>query len=339
MQPGDRITLLDSHDRGEVVRLGARGAVWVRLDDGLELEVDARDVVVIPAAPSPAAQRTPAAPAPVVAAPTVPTRPPAPELPNSTSFVRLSEYLLHGPGLLLVRTSTDRVMLWLANPDEAPAQVVVYSRSTEQGAWRQRAALALAANSLHPVVDLPAAELDQLSKLEVRWQPTPDWVAAQAELPQARSGSFKLSAKLLQRPPIEVPGLEAPALYLPLPAQLPDVPPAPPPLQPEAPPKGFRPPLPTPDNPVVDLHIEAVAPHLPGLEVADRLPLQLAHAQKALDHAVQLGLPELILIHGVGKGVLREKLNVLLKEHGHVAAFFLDNSGRYGRGATCAVLI
>jgi hypothetical protein len=84
----------------------------------------------------------------------------------------------------------------------------------------------------------------------------------------------------------------------------------------------------------IDLHIEHLAPHKKGLSNAEIITIQL----DALRHYLQLALvhrqERMIVIHGLGKGKLREEVHAILKQTPEVSRFKNEWSGRYGFGAT-----
>ncbi|MDP4178518.1 MAG: endonuclease MutS2 [Bacillota bacterium] len=59
---------------------------------------------------------------------------------------------------------------------------------------------------------------------------------------------------------------------------------------------------------------------------------------KYLDDAYMAGLLEVTIIHGKGTGVLRQKINDMLKRHPHIKNYRLGEYGEGGTGVTVAVL-
>ncbi len=84
----------------------------------------------------------------------------------------------------------------------------------------------------------------------------------------------------------------------------------------------------------VDLHIEELVDDRKGLSNADIITIQL----NALRHFLQLAIvhrqERMIVIHGLGKGKLREEVHAILKQTSEVGRFKNEWSGRYGFGAT-----
>ncbi len=85
---------------------------------------------------------------------------------------------------------------------------------------------------------------------------------------------------------------------------------------------------------VVDLHIEKLTndwKHLSNLEI---LSIQLKEFEKWYDIAIANKQPSLIIIHGVGKGKLKEEIHEILKSKPEVKSFINQYDARFGYGAT-----
>ena len=84
----------------------------------------------------------------------------------------------------------------------------------------------------------------------------------------------------------------------------------------------------------IDLHIEALVDNLKGLTNADIVTLQL----NTLKHYLQLSIvhrqERMIVIHGLGKGKLREEVHTILKRIPEINRFKNEWSAKYGFGAT-----
>ena len=84
----------------------------------------------------------------------------------------------------------------------------------------------------------------------------------------------------------------------------------------------------------IDLHIEALIDNKRGLSNAEIVKLQL----DTLRHYVQLAIvhrqERMVVIHGLGKGKLREEVHTVLKQIHEVSRFKNEWSGKYGFGAT-----
>jgi hypothetical protein len=89
-----------------------------------------------------------------------------------------------------------------------------------------------------------------------------------------------------------------------------------------------------PARTVVDLHIEKLTDnweHLSNMEILD---IQLREFEKWYDLAVAHRQPSLIIIHGVGKGVLRNEIHDILRLKREVKSFVNQYHPSFGYGAT-----
>jgi len=84
----------------------------------------------------------------------------------------------------------------------------------------------------------------------------------------------------------------------------------------------------------VDLHIEQLVPDTGGLSNTDMLQIQLAHLRHYLRLAVAHRMDRMIVVHGLGKGVLRDAVHRMLRETPEVERFTNEWMGKYGFGAT-----
>jgi hypothetical protein len=84
----------------------------------------------------------------------------------------------------------------------------------------------------------------------------------------------------------------------------------------------------------VDLHIEKLIDDINNLTNYEMLSIQLNAFEDALDNAIRHHQQSLIVIHGVGKGRLKEEIHILLKSVPEVDFFQSEWNPRYGYGAT-----
>lgn len=89
-----------------------------------------------------------------------------------------------------------------------------------------------------------------------------------------------------------------------------------------------------PARSVVDLHIEKLTNDFSSLTNFEMLTIQLKELEKWVDIALAHQQEELILIHGVGSGKLREEIHEYLKTRREVKQFFNQYSSQFGYGAT-----
>lgn len=84
----------------------------------------------------------------------------------------------------------------------------------------------------------------------------------------------------------------------------------------------------------VDLHIEKLVPEWKHLNNFEILTIQLNTFEKYLDLALSHHQHNLIVIHGVGTGKLKDEIHEILKSHREVRSFINQYDPRYGYGAT-----
>jgi Smr domain len=84
----------------------------------------------------------------------------------------------------------------------------------------------------------------------------------------------------------------------------------------------------------VDLHIEKLIPEWKHLNNFEILTIQLNTLEKYLDLAIAHHQHNLIVIHGVGTGKLKDEIHEILKSRREVRSFINQYDPRYGYGAT-----
>ncbi len=89
-----------------------------------------------------------------------------------------------------------------------------------------------------------------------------------------------------------------------------------------------------PAHSVVDLHIEKLTDNWKSLSNFEILTIQLKEFEKWLDLTVAHRLPNLIVIHGVGTGKLKDEVHDILKVRKEVSRFINQYEPRFGYGAT-----
>jgi len=85
---------------------------------------------------------------------------------------------------------------------------------------------------------------------------------------------------------------------------------------------------------VIDLHIEKITNDWKHLSNYEILSIQLKEFEKWYDIAVTNKQPSLIIIHGVGKGKLKEEIHEILKSKREVKNFINQYHPKFGYGAT-----
>jgi hypothetical protein len=89
-----------------------------------------------------------------------------------------------------------------------------------------------------------------------------------------------------------------------------------------------------PARTVVDLHIEKLSDNWKGLTNTAILDIQLREFEKWYDLAIAHRLPQLIVIHGIGKGRLRDDIHDILRRKKNVKSFVNQFHPSFGWGAT-----
>ncbi len=86
--------------------------------------------------------------------------------------------------------------------------------------------------------------------------------------------------------------------------------------------------------PVLDLHIEKLSPNAASMSSQDILNLQLSTFEKHLDQAVASGVDEVVYVHGVGNGTLRDAIHKYLSRQSNIKFFKDAQKDKFGYGAT-----
>ncbi|AFK05341.1 Smr protein/MutS2 [Emticicia oligotrophica DSM 17448] len=84
----------------------------------------------------------------------------------------------------------------------------------------------------------------------------------------------------------------------------------------------------------IDLHIEELTSNSNNMSNAQILELQLRTFELKFESAIASGMDEIIFIHGVGNGVLRQEIQKRLAGHKNVAWFQDAQKEKFGYGAT-----
>jgi len=89
-----------------------------------------------------------------------------------------------------------------------------------------------------------------------------------------------------------------------------------------------------PARSAVDLHIEKITDNWKGLSNFEILTIQLTYFEKYYNLAIAHRQPNLIVIHGVGTGKLRNEIHEILKTKKEVRTFANQYHSDFGFGAT-----
>jgi len=88
----------------------------------------------------------------------------------------------------------------------------------------------------------------------------------------------------------------------------------------------------------VDLHIEELTEQFPSMNAEEMLRFQLEAFRKNLEAAIVHHYQNIIFIHGVGNGTLRNEIHKQLGKHPHVKTFKDARKEKFGYGATEVIL-
>lgn len=86
--------------------------------------------------------------------------------------------------------------------------------------------------------------------------------------------------------------------------------------------------------PEIDLHIEYLSDDFDKMDNGQKLRLQLAVFDQYIEKAIKLGVPKVYIIHGVGKGKLKDAIATRLIKMPEVKTFINEFHPKYGWGAT-----
>jgi Smr domain len=84
----------------------------------------------------------------------------------------------------------------------------------------------------------------------------------------------------------------------------------------------------------IDLHIEMLHDHPNTLTVTQILDIQLREFDRYLSKSVRMGVSKVYIIHGLGKGRLRELIHARLRRNPYVSSYKNEYHNKYGYGAT-----
>jgi Smr domain len=92
-------------------------------------------------------------------------------------------------------------------------------------------------------------------------------------------------------------------------------------------------------EPEIDLHIDKLTNNHEKLNNSEMIQIQLLHFERFMEKAIRLGVPSVYIIHGVGKGVLRDLIAQSLRNNPHIISFHNQYHKKYGYGATEVILM
>lgn len=91
--------------------------------------------------------------------------------------------------------------------------------------------------------------------------------------------------------------------------------------------------------PELDLHIESLVENPLKLSNTEIINIQLRHFESYIEKAIRLGVRRVFIIHGIGKGRLRDAIATRLLRIPEVETFKNEYHPRYGYGATEVIFV
>jgi dsDNA-specific endonuclease/ATPase MutS2 len=88
----------------------------------------------------------------------------------------------------------------------------------------------------------------------------------------------------------------------------------------------------------VDLHIEKLTPHYAAMSGSEMFQLQIKHFEDTLERAISCQMKNIIFIHGVGNGMLKNEIKKRLQQNKNVTNIEEAQKQRFGYGATKVTL-
>jgi hypothetical protein len=85
---------------------------------------------------------------------------------------------------------------------------------------------------------------------------------------------------------------------------------------------------------IIDLHLSQQHVGKGKIAPENALFYQLEEFEKAMDKAIAAGKLEFRVVHGLGKGKLKEEIYKLLDKHPEVKSYKNEHHSRYGYGST-----
>lgn len=317
-QIGDRVKLLHENEEGKIIQVLPGDRLLVSIDDLLELEVAAQQVVL--ANPKAARKRTDNQVK-------QPTKKAAPER-------RLE--LAAGVYLGLLPRAEDQWHYLLVNHSSWQLQFTAYTLQEEDNALGKLFG-GLGPNSAQLLARFTARDW----KTTAHWQMQLLFFREEPGevLPAPLDIRFRLRSKHFQKDKLKSPYADDPLAFLPLVELKQLLNPVERKLEQERP---VQPALSDQQDiiaceeqpEVVDLHIDKLLEHPESLSKSEILEHQLKVLDRCLDRAVSNNLSQLTLIHGQGEGKLRNEVHRRLLHHPHVAKWEPEREGIFGYGAT-----
>ncbi len=321
---GQKVKLLHSRDEGEVVQAYPDGRLLVRLDDQLEIEIPANEIVAMDPAPAVATQRLSGA------------KTQHAFVPNAYAPLVRAVYLV------IDRPQETRVDLYLLNHSITP---ILYSVCKRENLMAKGLLYGqLPKDELQVVLSTTLENLVQYSDLVFQWM---CFSMEKFDAVAPVQANFKLRNKHLMLPAEYNSVLGRDTIFINLTLQ----------ENTRSVAEALRSParrmeargdarsgmdslLKSQDQAqeIVDLHIEKLVENPSRFTKREMMDIQLERFDQMLDRAVAQGLREATFIHGVGNGFLKNEIHRRLERHKQVKSFALDSFERFGFGATRLLL-
>ncbi len=292
---GDKVSFLNENLKGEVTSIKAGGMIGVTVEDGFEIDVTVREVVVTDAV--------------VGAAPVM-----------AREEMALPSQVDAKAGMYWMLTETPAgYELKILNNLVYPVLFTCYRKNLT--AIELQASGRLEPGAMQNITASKSKELSRMGSFSAQYLPLRQFPS---QIPQPMSATFE-SADMQ---PVNISGKtgENPFYLFAMHAQK-SQPAAP--QQPESKPVQLNN-ISKPTE-VLDLHAEALGlGELPGDEI---LKKQMEYFHRHLELGLAYDMPRLIFIHGSGKGVLKNLITLALKGNKNVAGIKEADEREFGYGA------
>lgn len=298
---GERVRFLRERQEGVIQRILSPTKLEVLVDDFVEMEVDASEVVHIHAGEAVLRKED--------------------EVETEASKIKVP-LVEREPTFVIHRTANRDYELWILNLSQRELYFACYQRA--HGKFKGVNAAGLQAGERRMIALMPTQEFHNVQSiiLQVLQYPLGDKARPMPMLSlEVNCKTQILNEKSIVIPEVGVDGwefvLEEKAIQPLVEAEAPSL---------------IRPPQVGPE--VVDLHIEKLVKSLMGMDSAQMLAIQLEHFEKHLTDSQARKQKSIVFIHGSGSGRLRKELHQRLRGYKFVKEFEQADPLRYGNGAT-----
>jgi hypothetical protein len=299
---GERVRFLRERSEGVIQRVISASRVEVLVDDFVEMEVDASEVVHIHMGERLLRAEDEAASA-------------APQF-KGTGIEREPTFVIH-------KTEMRDYELWILNHAHRELFFTCYQKVN--GKYKGINAAAMVPGERRKLARLSSQEFHMINSLVVQVLQYP--LGDRARPLPLVSIEVMCKTEVLNEKAVTIPDLGDQGWEFVLEDK-----PAPAIIEPNDPPVAPKSLLFGPE--VIDLHIEKLVPSVMGIDSATMLKIQMEHFEKQLTNAQAAKAKSLVFIHGTGTGRLRKELHAKLRNFRFVKSFEQADPLRYGNGAT-----